>query len=659
MDSIRAQVESFTVHLDVDKATHTRDGLAKGIFGALFEWSVAFINEQLRGSGGEAGSELPFIGLLDIFGFESFATNSFEQLLINFANEKLQATFNKHVFAAEQQLYAQEGIAWREVTWPDNSACLALIAQKAVTGGAGAGGFTGGASVNASATPPGLLHLVDEMCRLPKCTDLDLNARFHDTHATHPHFGRPEKRSMLNHAFKVRHYAGEVTYSVAGFLAKNNDTLSAELSKLCAASACSVLGAAFSAREEKRGGETAAREAAKTDTRLTARTPALNRSATTPSSAAPFSAAPPSATGGGVHLPTPLTDARHVNTPRATGEAGGEAGATPSVSKLSAWKGRSETSAALLTTPRGTTPRGVTPRGGAARGGGQRSFSSVGLTFIKQMNGMVADLDATRCNFVRCIKPSVGLTILEDGSRVFDNEYVLTQLRHTGLIQCCELLKHGYPTRIAYTEVAARYTPILPPQLLALPCLAESDRALTSALLYGFEVPSDLYQLGATRLFFRAGGVAVLDEIRSTSESNMASRAPVVIARVHRWVALRRWRLAIAHTRLGLRFVKWHRSIVATRSWLFAARVLRAYNRSFRRLYHKQLHPRKAVIIQAAARAMQPRRAFHAHLAIVHAERLERERAARETAAATRMQAAQRGLVQRMAYREAMGKKFD
>ena len=137
----------------------------------------------------------------------------------------------------------------------------------------------------------------------------------------------------------------------------------------------------------------------------------------------------------------------------------------------------------------------------------------------------------------------------------------------------------------------------------------------------------------------------------------MASRAPVVIARVHRWVALRRWRLAIAHTRLGLRFLKWHRSIVATRSWLFAARVLRTYIRSFRRLYHKQLHPRKAVIIQAAARAMQPRRAFHAHLAIVHAERLARERAARETAAATRLQAAHRGLVQRMAYRDAMGKK--
>ena len=346
-----------------------------------------------------------------------------------------QATFNKHVFAAEQQLYAQEGIAWREVTWPDNSACLALIAQRGGTGGAGGGGFTGGGSVSGSACPPGLLHLVDEMCRLPKCTDLDLNARLHDTHATHPHFGRPEKRSMLSHAFKVRHYAGEVTYSVAGFLAKNNDTLSAELSKLCAASACSILGAAFAAREEKRGGETAAREAAKTETRQThhamsaARTPALARSATTPSSAAPLSAAPPSVTGGGVHLPTPLTASRHVNSPRcATGGAGGEAGATPSVSKLSAWKGRSETSAALLTTPRGATPRGATPRGGvgAARGGGQRSFSSVGLTFIKQMNGMVADLDATRCNFVRCIKPSVGLTILDDGSRVFESEYVCT-----------------------------------------------------------------------------------------------------------------------------------------------------------------------------------------------------------------------------------------
>ena len=101
---------------------------------------------------------------------------------------------------------------------------------------------------------------------------------------------------------------------------------------------------------------------------------------------------------------------------------------------------------------------------------------------------------------MRCIKPNYGLQV-----GLFENSYVVTQLRHTGLLQCCELLKHGYPTRISYSEIAQRYTPVLPKELLALPCLASSERLLTSAVLYGFEVDPSLYQLGATRLFFRAG----------------------------------------------------------------------------------------------------------------------------------------------------------
>lgn len=126
----------------------------------------------------------PFIGLLDIFGFESFAVNSLEQLLINFANEKLQATFNKHVFAAEQELYAEEGIAWRTVQWPDNAGCIALIADK------GPG------------VAPGILHLIDEVCRLPKTTDTELVQRLHDTHTGNTFFPRPDRRQLAT-TFKV------------------------------------------------------------------------------------------------------------------------------------------------------------------------------------------------------------------------------------------------------------------------------------------------------------------------------------------------------------------------------------------------------------------------------------------------------------------------
>ena len=142
------------------------------------------------------------------------ATNSLEQLLINFANEKLQATFNLHVFAAEQELYAAEGIAWRAVAWPDNAGCIALIAHKE------------------RGVAPGLLHLLDETCRLPKTTDAELAERLHAAHVGNAFFPKPDPR-RLKDSFRILHYAGEVTYTVEGFLAKNNGSLSQDLVALC------------------------------------------------------------------------------------------------------------------------------------------------------------------------------------------------------------------------------------------------------------------------------------------------------------------------------------------------------------------------------------------------------------------------------------------
>merc|ERR1719473_1025339 len=100
---------------------------------------------------------------------------------------------------------------------------------------------------------------------------------------------------------------------------------------------------------------------------------------------------------------------------------------------------------------------------------------------------MTYELDQTRCNFIRCIKPNASM---QPG--LFEPLYSVTQLRHTGLLQCCELLKHGYPTRIAYSEVCDRYRPVLQqhaPAILDLPALANSEKLLSSAVLLGFEVP--------------------------------------------------------------------------------------------------------------------------------------------------------------------------
>jgi myosin heavy subunit len=396
-------VESVTVRLSTQKTIYTRDALAKAVYASLFDWAVGFVNARLGCLASTASPDC-FIGILDIFGFESFATNGFEQLLINFANEKLQATFNQHVFAAEQELYAAEGISWRSVSWPDNSGTIALLALKE------------------RGKPPGVLHLLDEVGRLPNQTDDDFAKRVLATHASSDCLPRTDPRRAAS-AFCIRHYAGDVTYTAAGFIDRNNDTVSSDLRALCASSGTSLLAAAFTRSEGPF-------------------TPASSREPSLVSIPSSDARAPPLS-----HQPSSLRS--DPSTPRA-----------PS-------RSASTTSAA------------------------GKTFTSVGLTFLRQINAMVSDLNSTRCNFVRCLKPNARMLPGE-----FDPQYTVTQLRHTGMLQCCELLKHGYPTRIAYAEVRERYTPHLPTSVTKLDL---SDRDFAHAVLYGFEVERELYQVCAVR----------------------------------------------------------------------------------------------------------------------------------------------------------------
>lgn len=126
-------------HMSVEEATASRDALAKHIYAQLFNWIVLVINKALE-------SEIPrhkFIGVLDIYGFETFETNSFEQFCINYANEKLQQQFNLHVFKLEQEEYIKEGIEWKMIEFYDNQPCIDLIEAKL-----------------------GILDLLDEECRV-------------------------------------------------------------------------------------------------------------------------------------------------------------------------------------------------------------------------------------------------------------------------------------------------------------------------------------------------------------------------------------------------------------------------------------------------------------------------------------------------------------
>jgi myosin-5 len=184
--------------IDVNQALVARDSFAKFIYSQLFDWLVKVVNLKL--STKQQMSNATFIGVLDIYGFEHFPTNSFEQFCINYANEKLQQEFTRHVFKLEQEEYVSEGINWSFINFTDNGPCIDLIESKV-----------------------GILSLLDEETRLPSGADknfiLKLYSNFGKDHAffAKPKFGESE--------FVIKHYAIDVSYSIDGFIEKNKDTV--------------------------------------------------------------------------------------------------------------------------------------------------------------------------------------------------------------------------------------------------------------------------------------------------------------------------------------------------------------------------------------------------------------------------------------------------
>uniref|UniRef100_A0A8D3BSW1 non-specific serine/threonine protein kinase n=1 Tax=Scophthalmus maximus TaxID=52904 RepID=A0A8D3BSW1_SCOMX len=196
----------------VEKAAEVRDAMGKALYGRLFSWIVNRINSLLRPdkrmysilllTSREDDKGLN-IGILDIFGFENFKRNSFEQLCINIANEQIQFYFNQHIFAWEQDEYLNEEVDARMIEYEDNRPLLDLFLQK----------------------PMGMLSLLDEESRFPQATDQTLVEKFEDNLKTKC-FWRPKRVDL---GFGIHHYAGKVIYNAAGFLAKNRDTLPADI----------------------------------------------------------------------------------------------------------------------------------------------------------------------------------------------------------------------------------------------------------------------------------------------------------------------------------------------------------------------------------------------------------------------------------------------
>ncbi|CAN1340152.1 XI-K [Linum perenne] len=204
--------------LDPAGALGSRDAMAKTIYSRLFDWLVDKINNSI----GQDPNSKTLIGVLDIYGFESFKLNSFEQFCINFTNEKLQQHFNQHVFKMEQEEYTKEEINWSYIEFVDNQDVLDLIEKK----------------------PGGIISLLDEACMFPKSTHETFAQKLYQTFKNHKRFIKPK---LSRTSFTIAHYAGEVAYLADLFLDKNKDYVVAEHQDLMTASKSSFVSSLFPA----------------------------------------------------------------------------------------------------------------------------------------------------------------------------------------------------------------------------------------------------------------------------------------------------------------------------------------------------------------------------------------------------------------------------
>ncbi|NWI86333.1 MYO1F protein, partial [Pitta sordida] len=197
--------ESITVTLNVEQAAYTRDALAKGLYARVFDFLVESINRAMQKPYEEYS-----IGVLDIYGFEIFQRNGFEQFCINFVNEKLQQIFIELTLKAEQEEYVQEGIKWTQIQYFNNKVVCDLIENKL--------------------NPPGIMSVLDDVCATMHAkgegADQTLLQKLQAAVGTHEHF------NSWNSGFVIHHYAGKVSYDVNGFCERNRDVLFTDLIEL-------------------------------------------------------------------------------------------------------------------------------------------------------------------------------------------------------------------------------------------------------------------------------------------------------------------------------------------------------------------------------------------------------------------------------------------
>ncbi|XP_029706052.1 myosin-10-like isoform X2 [Takifugu rubripes] len=389
-----------------EQADFAVEALAKATYERLFRWLVHRINRALDRTKRQGAS---FIGILDIAGFEIFQLNSFEQLCINYTNEKLQQLFNHTMFILEQEEYQREGIEWSFIDFGlDLQPCIDLIERPA--------------------HPPGVLALLDEECWFPKATDKTFVEKLIQEQGSHAKFQKP--RQLKDKAdFCIIHYAGKVDYKADEWLMKNMDPLNDNVATLLHQSADRFVA-----------------ELWKDDIQNIQRASFYDNVTS---------------------LDEPAVD-RIVGLDQVAGMSETAFGAT--------YK----------------TKKGM--------------FRTVGQLYKESLTRLMATLRNTNPNFVRCIIPNH-----EKRAGRLEPHLVLDQLRCNGVLEGIRICRQGFPNRIVFQEFRQRYE-ILTPN--AIPKGFMDGKQACERMIHALELDPNLFRIGQSKIFFRTGVLAHLEEER-------------------------------------------------------------------------------------------------------------------------------------------------
>ncbi|XP_069445230.1 unconventional myosin-IXb isoform X14 [Ovis canadensis] len=471
----------------LSEAITARDSMAKSLYSALFDWIVLRINHALLNKKDmEESVSCLSIGVLDIFGFEDFERNSFEQFCINYANEQLQYYFNQHIFKLEQEEYQSEGISWHTIDYTDNVGCIHLISKK----------------------PTGLFYLLDEESNFPHATSQTLLAKFKQQHEDNRYFlGTP----VMEPAFIIQHFAGKVKYQIKDFREKNMDYMRPDIVALLRGSDSSyvreligmdpvavfrwaVLRAAIQAmavlREAGRLRAERAEKAAGLDSSgAQGHLGELQRGAGTPSE----------------KLYRDLHD-QIIRSIKGLPWQGDDP------RKLLQSLNRLQKPRTFIPKSKGIKQKQIIPKNlldskslkliismtlhdrttkSLLHLHKKKKPPSISAQFQTSLNKLLEALGKAEPFFIRCIRSNA-----EKKELCFDDELVLQQLRYTGMLETVRIRRSGYSAKYTFQDFTEQFQVLLPKN--AQPC-----REVISALLEKMDIDKRCYQIGKTKVFLK------------------------------------------------------------------------------------------------------------------------------------------------------------